>query len=121
MKFFKKKLVAFEKVTIHLRPLSKEGTFIETRLTTRNTATSSHHFRGSKKKFPKTLRDKKFELPLRPLSREVLYRMRREEMLKGSPQKLLKRVLNNSIFVTAFYRAFEEADSSVDFDKRSLT
>jgi hypothetical protein len=47
--------------------------------------------------------------------------MRREEMLKGSPQKLLKRVLNNSIFVTAFYRAFEEADSSVDFDKRSLT
>jgi len=119
--FFENSWWEIRKATVHLQPLSKEGTFIETRLTTRNTATSSHHFRGSKKKFPKTLRDKKFELPLRPLSREVLYRMRCEEMLKGSPQKLLKRVLNNSIFVTAFYRAFEEADSSVDFDKRSLT
>jgi len=65
-----------------LQPLSKEGTFIETRLTTRNTATSLHHFEDSKKKFPKTLRDEKFEVPLRPLSREVLYRMRREEIVE---------------------------------------
>jgi len=50
LKFFKKKLVAFEKVTIHLRPLSKEGTFIETRLTTGKRKASARRFSQLEKK-----------------------------------------------------------------------
>jgi hypothetical protein len=102
LKFFKKKLVAFEKVTIHLRPLSKEGTFIETRLTTGKRKASARRFSQLEKKPQKRLWHEYFELSLRPLSREVLYRMRREKLLAGSPQKVLKGLANSLTFVARF-------------------
>tara|TARA_B100000925_G_C21969726_1_gene457270 strand:- start:214 stop:387 length:174 start_codon:yes stop_codon:yes gene_type:complete len=50
LNFFRKKLEASEKVTIHLRPLSKEGTFIETRLTTGKRTAQARRFGQLEKK-----------------------------------------------------------------------
>jgi hypothetical protein len=43
-------LEAFEKVTLHLPPLSKEGTFIETRLTTGKRTAQAQRFGQLEKK-----------------------------------------------------------------------
>jgi hypothetical protein len=43
-------LEAFEKVTLHLPPLSKEGTFIETRLTTGKRTAQARRFGQLEKK-----------------------------------------------------------------------
>jgi len=43
------------------------------------------------------------------------------DMLKGSVKIFFEWVPNQRIFVVRFLRAFEEADSSADIDKRSLT
>jgi hypothetical protein len=95
-------LEAFEKVTLHLPPLSKEGTFIETRLTTGKRTAQARRFGQLEKKPQKRLWIEYFELSLRPLSREVLYRMWREKLLAGSPQKVLKGLANSLTFVARF-------------------
>lgn len=72
-------MIGFQKGTVHLRPLSKEGEFVELRLTMLEARSEGTSFEGSKKKFAKRLRLEKIELPLRPLSREVLLRMWRKK------------------------------------------
>jgi len=50
LNFFRKKLEAFEKVTLHLPPLSKEGAIIEPRLTTGKRTAQARRFGQLEKK-----------------------------------------------------------------------
>jgi hypothetical protein len=50
IEFFQEKLEALEKVTLHLRPLSKEGTFFTMRLTTGKRTAQARRFGQLEKK-----------------------------------------------------------------------
>ena len=112
----------FEKVTLHLRPLSKEGTFIETRLTTGKRTAQARRFVQLEKKASEKIVGSIFRTIFAPpfegsslqnVAREIVGRFSSKSFEETCKQTYLCRPL--------LTEHLKEADSSADIDKRSLT